>query len=290
MNFVLVLLQLMRPRQWTKNLVVFAGLAFSANLFNASLAFKTLQAFIIFCLTAGAVYIFNDILDRESDRLHPEKRLRPLAAGKISPETAGGMAFIFIAVALAWAFILSVSLGVILLAYVFLNAAYSLGLKRMVILDVIVISTGFVLRAVAGALVISVTISPWLLVVASLLSLFLGFAKRRHELVTMGELAVSHRPSLEEYSPALLDQFLGMLSSCTIMAYSLYAFTSVTGRQHNLLMLTVPFVIYGILRYLYLVYQKNQGGSPEMILLKDRPMLVTIVLWMAAVGWILRQG
>jgi len=290
MNFVLVLLQLMRPRQWTKNLVVFAGLAFSANLFNGILVFKTVQTFIIFCLTAGAVYIFNDILDRENDRHHPVKCKRPLAAGKISPETAGGMAFVLLSVALAWSFILAVPLGIIVLAYVMLNVAYSLGLKRVVILDVMVISIGFVLRAVAGAVAIAVTISPWLLIVASLLSLFLGFAKRRHELVTMGDKAVSHRRSLEEYSPALLDQFLGMLSSCTIMAYSLYAFTSVTGREHNMLMLTVPFVIYGILRYLYLVYQKNQGGAPELVLLKDKPMLITIVLWMGTVGWILRQG
>ncbi|NTV53082.1 MAG: decaprenyl-phosphate phosphoribosyltransferase [Candidatus Firestonebacteria bacterium] len=290
MNFVLVLLRLMRPRQWTKNLVVFAGLAFSANLFKGALVSRTLQTFFIFCLTTGAVYIVNDILDREHDRLHPEKAKRPLAAGAISPETAGGMAFIFLAIALTWSFILSLPLGLTVLAYVALNAAYSLGLKRVVILDVIVISAGFVLRAVAGAVVIDVVISPWLLIVASLLSLFLGFAKRRHELVTLGEKAASHRPSLGEYSPVLLDQFLGMLSSCTIMAYSLNAFTSVTGREHNLLMLTVPFVIYGILRYLYLVYQKNQGGSPELVLLNDRPMLITIVLWMVTVGWILRQG
>jgi 4-hydroxybenzoate polyprenyltransferase len=290
MNSIAVLLQLMRPRQWTKNLVVFAGLVFSANLLKGLLFFKAFQAFLIFCLAAGAVYIFNDILDRESDQQHPEKSKRPLAAGLISPETAGGMAFVLLAVALAWGLILSIPFGLIVLGYVLLNVAYTLGLKRMVIIDVIVIGAGFVLRAVAGAVIIDVTISPWLLVVTTLISLFLGFAKRRHELVTMGDKAVSHRASLEEYSPALLDQFMSVLASSTIIAYSLYAFTSTTGRAHNSLMLTVPFVIYGILRYLYLVYQRNLGGSPEMILLKDKPMIIAIVLWMITTGGILLQG
>ncbi len=290
MNSTAVLLHLMRPRQWTKNVVVFAGLVFSANLLKGALLARTVQTFVIFCLTAGAVYIFNDIMDIEGDRLHPEKKLRPLAAGMISAETAGGMAFVLLAVALAWAFLLSIPLGLIVLGYAMLNAGYTLGLKRLVILDVMIISAGFVLRAVAGAVVISVDISPWLLVVATLLSLFLGFAKRRHELITMGEKAVSHRRSLEEYSPALLDQFMAVVASSTIIAYSLYAFTSTTGREHHLLMFTVPFVIYGLLRYLYLVYQRNEGGSPEMILLKDRPMMITIVLWMVTIGWILKQG
>jgi 4-hydroxybenzoate polyprenyltransferase len=290
MKAALIFLQLMRPRHWTKNLVVFAGLVFSANLLQGSMALKTLQAFLVFCLAAGAVYIFNDLRDAQSDRLHPEKKKRPLAAGLMAPQTAAAGAAGILAVALAWGFVLSKEFAWVVAGYVLLNAGYSWGLKRLVILDVFSLSTGFVLRAVAGAVVIGVEISPWLLVVTTLLSLFQGFAKRRHELVTMGDKAVSHRRSLEEYSPVLLDQFMGVLASSTIIAYSLYTFTSTTAREHHWLMLTVPLVIYGILRYLYLVYQRNLGGSPEQILLKDKPMLATVILWMLVTGWILHQG
>jgi 4-hydroxybenzoate polyprenyltransferase len=282
--------QLARPRQWTKNLVVFAGLLFSANLLHLDLLFRTVQAFLVFCLAASAVYVFNDLYDRESDRHHPVKSKRPLAAGSIPVETASLAAALALALALGWAFWLARDLGLAVTAYVLLNLAYTLGLKRVVILDVFVISSGFVLRAAGGALAIAVTISPWLLVVASLLSLFLGFAKRRHELVSLGAAATLHRPSLEEYSAPLLDQFLNVLAAATIIGYSLYAFTSSTAQQYHNLMLTVPFVIYGVLRYLFLVAQRNLGGSPELVLLKDPPMLTTILLWAATAAFILHRA
>lgn len=289
MNTLHTLGQLARPRQWTKNLVVFAGLLFSANLFQADLVLRTVQAFLVFCLAASGVYIFNDIYDRESDRHHPMKSQRPLAANLIPVETASLTAALALALALGWAFWLARDFGFAVLAYILLNLAYTLGLKRVVILDVFIISSGFVLRAVSGALVIAVTISPWLLVVASLLSLFLGFAKRRHELVSLGNAATQHRPALEEYSVLLLDHYLNVLAAATIIAYSLYAFTSSTAQQVHNLMLTVPFVFYGVLRYLFLVVQRGQGGSPELILLKDAPLLATVLLWAATAAFILHR-
>ncbi len=280
----------MRPRQWTKNFVVFAGLIFSANLFNWDLLQKSLQAFAVFCLASGTVYLFNDLHDRDQDRHHPEKRKRPLAAGTFSVELAGLADIVLATLVLSWSFSQSRQLGVLVVSYLLINFFYTVGLKRLVILDVLVISAGFVLRAVAGAVVIDVRISPWLLVVATLLSLFLGFAKRRHELVTMGSKAVRHRASLGDYSPLLLDQFMSVVASATIIAYSLYAFTSETAQEYHYLMLTVPLVIYGLFRYLYLVYQRNLGGNPELILLKDKPMIITIFLWILAVGYILHRG
>jgi len=288
-NVVRAILQLMRPRQWTKNLVVFAGLMFSANILDVVLFLRAFQAFLIFCLAAGAVYIFNDIQDRARDRVHPQKKNRPLASGAVSVETASLIGLVLMVVAFGWAFLLSQAFGLCLLGYVLLNLAYTLGLKRLVILDVFIISAGFVIRAAAGALIIDVGISPWLLVVTTLLSLFLGFAKRRHELVCLGEQAAAHRASLEAYSQPLLDQYLNVVASATIISYSLYTFTSSTAQQYHTLMLTIPFVIYGVLRYFYLVTQCNLGGSPEMILLKDKPMIVTIVLWALTVAVILHR-
>jgi 4-hydroxybenzoate polyprenyltransferase len=279
--------QLIRPKQWTKNLVVFAGLMFSANLLDAARFFQVLQLFVVFCLAAGAVYIFNDWKDLSADRLHPQKKNRPLAAKAISPQLALTGALILLAASLAWSAALSpLMLGVVLL-YLLLNAAYSLGLKNVVLLDVFTVTAGFVLRAAAGAWLIQVPISSWLLIVTTLLSLFLGFAKRRHELLVLGERAAQHRRSLGEYSAQLLDQVMGVVASATIISYCLYAATSPTAREYHDLMLTVPFVLYGVLRYLYLVYQKNQGGAPELILLRDRPMLVTILLWVLTAGLIL---
>jgi len=282
--------QLIRPKQWTKNFVVFAGLIFSANLFDPALFWRALQAFAVFCLATGAIYVFNDMKDLAQDRLHPEKRKRPLAAGKITAGQAGVGGWILAGISLGWAFALSWQMAGLVAVYMGLNLAYSLKLKHYVILDVFVITVGFVLRAAAGAVVIAVEISPWLLIVTTLLSLFLGFAKRRHELVSMGADAHRHRPSLGEYSPELLDQYINMVASSTIIAYSLYAFTSPTAHQHHYLMLTIPFVIYGILRYLYLVYQKNLGGAPEFILLQDWPLIIDILLWTATVGFILHLG
>jgi len=290
MKIVKALIQLMRPKQWTKNFVVFVGLIFSINFLKPDMLLTTIQAFIIFCLSAGAIYVLNDIKDINSDRTHPEKKKRPLASNQVSISLATVFFISLLLISLIWSYALSTIFTGIVLAYIVLNFAYSLGLKHIVILDVFIITTGFVLRAIGGAVIINVEISPWLIVVTILLSLFLGFAKRRHELITMGEDAINHRPALDEYSPALLDQFMGVVASATIIAYSLYAFTSPTASQNNYFMITVPLVIYGILRYLYLVYQKNLGGSPEVILLSDKPLIITILLWVATVGFLLYMG
>lgn len=278
------LITLMRPRQWTKNFVVFAGLLFSGNLLQPDLLWRTLQAFLAYCLATGAVYLFNDLRDLEFDRHHPIKKHRPLPAGQVQPLTVAIAAPILALVSLVWGWTLSPIFALCVAGYLALNLAYTLGLKHWVILDVFVITAGFVLRAAAGALLIEVVISPWLLIVTTLLSLFLGFAKRRHELVTLGAVqARAHRPSLGEYSPELLDQFMSVVASSTIIAYSLYAFTSLTAHEHHRLMLTIPFVIYGILRYLYLVYQKHLGGAPEQILLGDLPLIIDIAGWIGTV-------
>ncbi|MBN1594656.1 decaprenyl-phosphate phosphoribosyltransferase [candidate division FCPU426 bacterium] len=285
-----IYLQLVRPQQWHKNLVVFAGLIFSGHLAHLPLVVKAVQAFMVFCLAAGAIYIINDVKDRESDRQHPVKKQRPLAAGRITPGEAGWLAGLLLLASLAWGLFLTPFFAFTVAVYVLLNLSYTYGLKNYVIVDVFIITTGFVLRAAAGAMIISVPISSWLLVVTTLGALFLGFAKRRHELITMGDRAAAHRKSLGEYSPELLDQFMGVVASCTIIAYSLYAFTSQTASEYQYLMLTVPFVIYGILRYLYLVYQRNLGGTPELIFLQDKPLITAIVLWFLAVVFILQLG
>lgn len=290
MTTITAFIQLIRPKQWTKNLVVFVGVIFSNNFLDLPMVLATIQAFIIFCLSAGAIYIINDMKDIESDRAHPVKKNRPLASKQLTLPFAGAMAGLFAVGSLAWSFLLAPVFGLIVLAYMLLNLSYTLGLKHIVILDVFLITTGFVLRAIGGAVIIDVAISPWLIVVTILLSLFLGFAKRRHELITMGDEAVAHRPALDDYSPALLDQFMGVVASATIIAYSLYAFNSPTASQNDYFMVTVPLVIYGILRYLYLVYQKNLGGSPEVILLSDKPLIVTILLWIGTVGCLLYVG
>ncbi|MCK5242484.1 decaprenyl-phosphate phosphoribosyltransferase [bacterium] len=290
MKQLTAVLQLIRPKQWTKNLVVFAGLMFTGSFFNLELFLRVSQAFVIFCLAAGAIYILNDIKDTESDQQHPEKKKRPLAAKKIKPRTALIVSMFLLLVSLGWSFLIAPIFFYSVLGYILLNFAYTWGLKNHVILDVFIVTCGFVIRAAAGAWIIEAPISPWLLIVTTLLALFLGFAKRRHELITMGDHATKHRKSLGEYSPELLDQFMSVVASSTIIAYSLYAFTSTTAQEYHYLMLTIPFVIYGILRYLYLVYQRNLGGAPELILLRDKPLITVILLWVLTVGFIIHLG
>lgn len=276
----------MRPKQWTKNAVVFFPLVFTLNEywrpFSAEmyryLGLATL-AFVLFSLLSSAVYLVNDVVDIEKDRLHPTKRNRPIASGKLSPRTALGVALLLFIVSVGGALLLSVPLGLVMLAYVLLQVAYTFVLKHMVLLDIFAIAAGFVLRAVAGAVVISVGISPWLYLVTVLLSLFLGFSKRRHELLLLNDQAGNHRQILSEYTPELLEEILSVVTSTTVMAYSLYAFTAPNLPQNHAMMLTIPFVLYGIFRYLYLVHKKNEGGSPEEILLTDRPFIIDILLW-----------
>jgi 4-hydroxybenzoate polyprenyltransferase len=279
------LLVSLRPDQWTKNLIVFAALIFAVRLFDtAALALAT-AAFLIFCALSGAVYLINDVSDREADRQHPLKRLRPIASGALAASTALVWSAVLIIGGLAAAFALRRSFGVAAAGYVALVILYSRALKHVVILDVMAIAIGFVLRAVAGGLVIGVPISDWLLVCTILGAMFLGLAKRRHELTLLADGATGHRRILEEYDPYLLDQMISVVAAATLVAYIIYCASPDTAEKFGTqwLVLTTPFPIYGIFRYLYLVHRKHGGGSPSDLLLRDRPLLSCVALWGVAV-------
>jgi 4-hydroxybenzoate polyprenyltransferase len=275
----------MRPRQWSKNLLLFAGLLFAEKLGDTTRVWLNLLAFLSFCLISGAVYIYNDLRDVEEDRLHPQKRLRPIASGRLPTSVAGWWMTGAMLTGLLLAFWIRPAFGWLAVLYVALSLGYSLGAKHVVILDVFLIAAGFVLRALAGAVAIDVNISGWLLACTTLLSLFLGFCKRRHEIVTLGEEAVNHRATLGEYSIGLLDQFIAIVSSATIITYALYTIQSATAAQHENLKYTIPLVMYGIFRYLYLVHRKDLGGAPEQVLLEDRGIQATIILWIVVAVW-----
>jgi len=274
----------MRPRQWVKNLFVFAGLVFAQRLFTES-AWRALAGFAIFCALSGAIYLINDVADRERDRLDPRKRARPIAAGRLPAGVAVAAAIVLVVVGLVFAAILSRPFLVTALAYVVLLIAYSAWLKHIVIVDVLVVAGGFVLRAVAGAVVIDVEISGWLLICTILLALFLALGKRRYEYVALEQDAVRHRPILAEYSPALLDQMIAVVTASTVTAYALYTMSpeTVAKFRTHWLPATLPFVLYGIFRYLYLLYQRRLGGNPSELLLSDRALLINTVCWICAV-------
>jgi len=279
------LLVSLRPGQWPKNLLLFAGLGFGQKLFSPVEIERAAAAFVVFCALSGTVYLINDVVDRESDRRHPLKARRPIASGALSPAVAVAAAVAIAAAALAVAFWLGTPFGLVAVAYVALLALYSFRLKHVVIMDVLTISIGFVLRAVAGAVVVAVPISHWLLVCTVLLALFLALAKRRHELVLLADGAAEHRPILGEYSPYLLDQMIGVVTASTLIAYIFYTFSPETVQKFHteMLGLTIPFPLYGIFRYLYLVHRKEGGGSPAEMLLTDRPLLACVALWAALV-------
>ncbi len=279
--------RLLRPKQWTKNLIVFAGLIFSHNLFERGLWFRSLMAFILFCLLSSSIYVFNDLIDLEQDRCHPEKAKRPLPSGQVTKVQASVLHGVLVTGALVGSFGLGARFMLVALGYLGLMFLYTFWLKRLVLVDVLVIAMGFVLRAVAGTTVIDVPVSPWLLVCTILLALFLGFAKRRHELVLLASSAAAHRTNLGEYTPALLDQLTAIVTAATIMAYCLY---TLSAGNSPYLMLTIPLVLYGLFRYLYLVQCRAQGGSPEMVLLSDRPLLVDVGLWAIAITWLTYYG
>jgi 4-hydroxybenzoate polyprenyltransferase len=285
----LLLLKSVRPQQWTKNLFVFAGLLFSGRLLDRTAWPAAAATFWIFCGLSGAVYLVNDVLDRAADAQHPIKRHRPVASGALSPAAALTAAFVLAAASVAGALMINGPLTITAVSYAVVLGAYSAALKHYVIIDVLTLSTGFVLRAVAGAVAIAVPISHWLLVCTTLLALFIGLSKRRHELTLLTDGAAGHRSILREYSPYLLDQMISVVTAATLVAYSLYTFSSETAERlgSDRLGLTVPFVLYGIFRYLYLVHQRNEGGSPSELLLTDRPLLVCVALWAAAVVLVL---
>lgn len=279
----------LRPGQWTKNLFVFAALIFGRRLFDPAAAGLAVAAFIVFCGLSSAIYLVNDVVDREGDRRHPFKARRPIASGALAPSIALGAAAPLAIAGLLAAFWLRPAFAAAAATYLALLGLYSGPFKHVVIIDVLTIAAGFVLRAAAGAVVIDVPISDWLLVCTTLLALFLALSKRRHELVLLADGATEHRPILGEYSPYLLDQMIGVVTASTLIAYVFYAISPETAERFgtNLLGLTIPFPLYGIFRYLYLVHQKEGGGSPAEMLVTDRPLLVCVALWGLAVTLII---
>jgi 4-hydroxybenzoate polyprenyltransferase len=274
----------MRPRQWTKNVFVFAALVFDKQLLIPESFLRTLGGFLIFCLVSSSVYIFNDLADVESDRKHPEKKHRPIASGRLSLGPAWAAGILLLAISAMGGYLLSSSFAIVVAAYFLLNLAYSKWLKHVLILDVLVLAAGFVLRVDAGVRLIQVErFSPWLYVVMTLLALYLGFGKRRAELALLTEGAGSHRRVLHGYTIPLLDQFIMIVSGMTIVGYSLYTFSAPNLPANHTMMLTIPFVMYSIFRYLYLIEVEHSGGAPEEILLSDRPFQVSMVLWAIAV-------
>jgi len=274
------LIKTMRIRQWPKNGFIFAALIFDRQLTDPVAFARTLAGFLLFCLLSSSVYIINDIFDVESDRQHPTKRNRPIASGRLSTRAAAIAAVLIVAATLVLAGFLSPGFLVISTIYFVANLAYSIWLKHVPLIDVLMIALGFVLRVAAGVSLIQVErFSPWLYVVTTLLALYLGFGKRRAELSLLEGEALSHRRVLEGYSIGLLDQLITIVSATTIITYSLYTFSAPNLPANHTMMLTIPFVLYGIFRYLYLIQIKNEGGAPEELLLTDRPLQVTIMLF-----------
>jgi 4-hydroxybenzoate polyprenyltransferase len=278
------LIKTMRPRQWVKNVFIFAALVFDKQLLNLDSFLNTLAGFALFCLISSSVYIFNDIADVEADRQHPEKKKRPIPSGKLPIRTAWIAGVALVAFTFVASYFLAPGFEAVVVIYFLLNVAYTKWLKHIPIVDVLVIAAGFVLRVHAGVTLISVErFSPWLYVVMTLLSLFLGFGKRRAELALLAHGAGSHRKVLDGYTLPLIDQYIMIVSATTIVAYSLYTFSAPNVPDSHSMMLTIPFVVYAIFRYLYLVQVKHSGGAPEEILLTDRPFQAAMILWGAAV-------
>jgi len=279
----------LRPKQWTKNGLVLAALLFAHQFRDPHRVGVAVLAFILFCALASSVYLVNDVCDLEEDRRHPRKRHRAVASGLISPATALGTAVLLALVALVGFFLINAPTGYLAVSYVLLQIAYTLWLKHVVIVDVLAVAGGFVIRAALGATAIEVEISPWLLICTILLALFLALSKRRQELQTWGPEAVNHRRILGEYTPYLLDQMIAVVTASTLMSYALYTISerTVTQLGTDKLAYTIPFVIYGIFRYLYLVHQREEGEAPDRVLLTDPPLLINVLLYAAAVVIIL---
>ncbi len=282
---LLPLLRALRPKQWTKNGVLFAGLVGVGRLFDGRSFLRAGIGFLIFCALTGVVYLVNDIADVERDRAHPRKRFRPIASGALPVPWAVGGTLVLACGGLVTAFWLTPAFAAFGAAYMAVMFAYSAGLKNLVLLDVFAIAAGFVIRAAAGAAVVHASLSPWLLVCAALLSLFLALAKRRHELLLLGANAGTYRQTLNEYSPELLEELISVVTSSTVVAYSLYTFFGETVPSNHAMMLTIPFVLYAVFRYLLLIHRRDGGGNPDELLLQDRPLLITIALWgVTAIG------
>ena len=288
MNVIIPLFKTLRPKQWFKNVFVFAALVFDGKLFAVEPLFRTLAGAVLFCLLSSTVYIINDLVDIEKDRQHPTKKNRPLASGRLSPRVAAIAALLIAVIGLPLSFWLEPAFGVITLGYVVMMIAYSFWLKNMVIIDVMTIAAGFVLRVIAGVVLVHVErFSPWLYVCTTLLALFLAVGKRRNELFLLKDNANSHRTILNEYTMSFVDEMIAILSAATLIAYSLYTFSAENLPKDHTMMLTLPFVLYGLFRYLYLIHVRNAGGAPEEIVLKDKPLMAALGLWGLAVVLIL---
>lgn len=286
---MLAAVKTLRPKQWTKNFFVFVPLVFSVKLFDVNALIISLRAFISFCLVSGALYTLNDLCDLKEDQLHPVKKNRPLASGQLTKRSAYVIIAVTAATSLALAISINLSFLLIILIYALMQTLYSSWLKHVVIIDIFMVAAGFFLRVIGGALAIKVEISSWLIICTILLALFLSMTKRRHEFLILVDKAREHRPSLKEYNPYLLDQMISVVTASTLIAYCLYTISDDTVRKFGSrnLIFTTPFVLYGIFRYLYLVHQKDQGGTPEEMILRDKPLLVNIVLWIIAIFFIL---
>ncbi len=291
-SMIKALILLLRPAHWVKNVFVLAPLVFAQKLTDSEAVHLALLAFVAFCLASSAVYVFNDIRDRAEDRLHPLKRNRPLAAGTVSVQLAAVLAIALAAGALAIAVGLGTGFLLVLTAYLVLNQLYSLGLKHVVILDVMMVSLGFVLRVIAGGLAIDVQVSAWLLLCTFFVALFLAFSKRRHELMLLASDASGQRPVLSHYSAAFLDQMINVVTASTVVSYAMYSISPETVEKFHTqrLIYTIPMVLFGIFRYLYLIYQKQTGRNPTEAILRDVPFLINIVIWALAVVWIVYRG
>jgi len=279
----------LRIQQWIKNFFVFAPLIFSQNVFNLPMLVKTIFAFVLFCILSGATYILNDIQDLEEDKLHPVKSKRPLASGRLKTTHAVSACILLVLLGLVGAYYLHIHFFMALLIYFILQIVYSIWIKHVVILDVFLVASGYLIRVIAGGLAIGVQLSPWLFICTFLIALFLALSKRRHELILLDEGAEAHRPILKEYTPLLLDQMIAVVTASTVISYCFYTVSSETVAKFGTknLLFTVPFVLYGIFRYLYLVHQKDEGGSPEALIIKDKPLLVDLFLWIATAVLIL---
>ena len=285
---VRALYRTMRPKQWAKNVFIFAGLFFDGKLLDPSKLLASVAAFAIFCLVSSAIYLINDLADIEKDRRHPVKKNRPLASGQLAPIVAQVAAVVILAISLPVAFILQPLFGVATVVYTGLMVLYSVVLKNIVIVDVMTIAAGFVLRVFAGAIVVQVTrFSPWLYVCTILLALFIAINKRRHELLLLSENANGHRSALQEYNIAFIDDMTSLVTATAMAAYMFYTFSAPNLPANHTMMLTIPFVIYGIFRYLYLIHTKNLGGAPEDIVLGDRALLVDVCLWAITAGLVI---
>ena len=284
-NMLMSLIKLARPAQWLKNGVVLAALIFGSDISNLQHVTTSLLAVAVFCLLSSAVYTLNDLVDRQKDRQHPIKRNRPLASGRVPITLAATMIVLLPVVGLLAALYINLQFLIVCTVFLILNIVYSVKLKNIVIIDVMSIAISFVLRAYAGAVAINVPASKWLMINALLLALFLGFGKRRHELVMLEDGATAHRQSLERYSPYLLDQLIGVVTAAVVVMYMLYTFSTEVSTKLGTenLFLTIPFVVYGIFRYQYLIHKEEKGGSPTRTMIEDTPLLVNVILWLATV-------